>query len=145
MVPWAHLTHCPKRHLDKFIRFCTAHGRQSPYFTMGQPFLPQNCPFTWGSAPYLLHASLAHPSPHRKWHLSWFSRLCTVHNHDRQTDHTTPSATIGLSYVILMWPNNNSNCNMKETVSFISGCRYSITAVKGKGFPILDTERWAQS
>jgi len=25
-------------------RFCTAHGRRSPYFTMGRPFPPQNCP-----------------------------------------------------------------------------------------------------
>jgi len=28
--------------------FCTAHDRESLYFTIGHPFSPQNCPFTWG-------------------------------------------------------------------------------------------------
>ena len=45
--------HNPKRQIDQFSRFCTAHGRKSLYFTMGAPF-PQNCPFPWGS---LIHES----------------------------------------------------------------------------------------
>jgi len=38
--------HIP-RHLDRFSRFCTAHGRAFLYVTKGHPF-PQNCPFPWG-------------------------------------------------------------------------------------------------
>jgi len=37
MVPWAYPSPHPKRHLDRFSRFCTAHGRESLYFTMGRP------------------------------------------------------------------------------------------------------------
>ena len=40
MVPLAHLILHPKWHLDWFSWFCTAHGRQSLYFTMGRPFPP---------------------------------------------------------------------------------------------------------
>jgi len=29
MVPWVHPTQHLKRHLDRFSRFCTAHGRAS--------------------------------------------------------------------------------------------------------------------
>jgi len=39
--------------IDRFSRFCTAHGRKSLYFTIGDPF-PQNCPFLWGSGPHLI-------------------------------------------------------------------------------------------
>ena len=28
----------PKRHLDRLSPFCTAHGRESIYFTIGRPF-----------------------------------------------------------------------------------------------------------
>jgi len=34
---WANPSPNPKRHLDCFRRFCTAHGRTSLYFTMGCP------------------------------------------------------------------------------------------------------------
>jgi len=30
----------PRRHLDRFSHFCTAHRRVSLYFTMGRPFPP---------------------------------------------------------------------------------------------------------
>ena len=33
----------PKRHLDRFSRFCTSHGIRSIYFTMSCPFPPQHC------------------------------------------------------------------------------------------------------
>ena len=47
-VPWTYPTQHPRLHLDRFSRrFCTAHGRQSIYFTIGRPFFPQNCPFAW--------------------------------------------------------------------------------------------------
>jgi len=39
----------PKQHLNRFSHFCTAHDRQSLYFTMGHPFSSQNCP----SGPHL--------------------------------------------------------------------------------------------
>jgi len=48
MVPWAHPSPYPKRHLDQFSHFCTAHGRRSLLFTKGHPFASQNCPFTTG-------------------------------------------------------------------------------------------------
>jgi len=44
----AHPSLYPKRHLDRFSRFCTDDRRVSLYFTMGRPFSPQNCPFSLG-------------------------------------------------------------------------------------------------
>jgi len=40
-----------KWQVDWFSRFCTAHGRKSPYFTMGAP-IPQNWLFPRGSGPH---------------------------------------------------------------------------------------------
>jgi len=48
VVPWVHPTQHPKRHLDRFSRFCTAHGRKSLYFTMSAPF-PKIAPSHGGS------------------------------------------------------------------------------------------------
>ena len=31
----------PKREIDRFSHFCTAHGRKSVHFTMGRPFPPK--------------------------------------------------------------------------------------------------------
>jgi len=39
----------PKRHLDRFSRLCTAHGRRFLYFTMGRNFPHQNCSFARGT------------------------------------------------------------------------------------------------
>jgi len=36
MRGWTHSTQHPKQYLDRFSRFCTAHGRESLYFTMGR-------------------------------------------------------------------------------------------------------------
>ena len=47
VLPLAHPSPQPKRQIDQFSHFCTAHGRKSLYFTMGAPF-PQNCPYPWG-------------------------------------------------------------------------------------------------
>ena len=53
-----------KRHLDRFSRFCTAHGREFPYFTVGRPFRSQNCPFASGDLDlHLIHGSLGQPEP----------------------------------------------------------------------------------
>ena len=40
----------PKWQMDRFSRFCTAHGRKCLYLTMGAP-IHQNCPFPWESEP----------------------------------------------------------------------------------------------
>jgi len=37
MIPWAHPSPQPKRHLDQFSRFCTDDRRVFFYFTMGRP------------------------------------------------------------------------------------------------------------
>jgi len=40
----AHLSPCPKWHLDWFSRFCTAHGRESIYFIINHPFSVSQLP-----------------------------------------------------------------------------------------------------
>jgi len=62
MVPWAYLNPKSKRHLDRFSRFCTAHGRTSLYFTMGCPF-PSKLPLAMGD----LHPNLIHDSLGPTW------------------------------------------------------------------------------
>jgi len=61
---WAHPSTNPKRHLDRFSRFCTARGRASLYFTMDCQFPPQNCQFPWGNPdPHLTNDSLGPLEP----------------------------------------------------------------------------------
>jgi len=57
MLTWAHPSPQPKRHLDQFSYFCTAHGRMSP--SMPEHVLsPKNCPFVWGDLdPHLIYGS----------------------------------------------------------------------------------------
>jgi len=52
----------PKRQIHRFSHFCTAHGRKSLYFTMGD-HLPTNCPFSSGIWTHLTHDSLGHSEP----------------------------------------------------------------------------------
>jgi len=51
---------------------------------------------------HLTHGSIS-PPEHKKQHLDQFSRFCTAHNcdrqTDRQTDHTARSVTIGHIYI----------------------------------------------
>jgi len=62
VIPWAHPSPQPKRHLDRFGRFCADDRRLSLYFTMGRTFPPQNCPFTWEAVdPHLIHGLLGPP------------------------------------------------------------------------------------
>jgi len=84
MIAWAQPSPQPKWHLDRFSRFCSV----SLYLTMGRPFLPQNCPFSWEDLDlYLIRSSLAHLSPQPKRHLDWFSRFAGLTNvTDRRTD-----------------------------------------------------------
>ena len=50
VLPSAHPGPQPKRQIDRFSRFYTAHGTNSLYFTMGAPF-SKSCPFPRGSGP----------------------------------------------------------------------------------------------
>jgi len=99
----AHPSQQSKWQIDRFSHFCTAHGRKSLYFTMGDPFSPK-CPFSWGiwitsnSSFAQLMAEcrrahwhnlvntielvlpLAHRSPQPKLQIDWFSHFfCTAH------------------------------------------------------------------
>jgi len=92
-----HLTHAslghprpyPKRHLDRFSRFCTSHGRESLYFTLGRSFPLKIAPSHGESGPHVIVVSWAHLSPHPKRHLDRSSRFCGVHDRDSQSDRPT--------------------------------------------------------
>jgi len=67
-----------ERHLDRIGRFCTAHGRESLYFTTGRLFSPIKLPLMCDLNPHLIHGSLGHLNPQPKRHLDRFSRFCTA-------------------------------------------------------------------
>jgi len=90
------LTHASsgKRHLDRFSRFCTAHGRMFLYFTIGPPLPPENCPFmgiwvqsnTWFLGPTRIY------NPNGiSIGLANFAELTVMK--DRQTDRQTDRPT----------------------------------------------------
>ena len=80
----------PKRHLDRFSRFCTAHSTVYLYFTMGRHFPPQNCPLPLGYLhPHLMHGFLGLFDSTPKRHLDRFSRFCRAHERDQQTQTET--------------------------------------------------------
>jgi len=58
MLPWTHPSPHPKRHLDRFNRFCTAHGKESLYFTTGFPSPLKIAPSLGDLDPRLIHDSL---------------------------------------------------------------------------------------
>jgi len=62
MLSSSHRSLQPKRQIDRFSRFCTAHGRKSLYFTMGDPF-PKFAPSHGVSGPHLTHDSFGHYGP----------------------------------------------------------------------------------
>jgi len=57
----AYLKYNNKLHVDRFNRLCTAHGRQSHWFTVGRPFPPHDCRFAWDSDAHLTHGFLGKP------------------------------------------------------------------------------------
>ena len=62
MVQWALPSLRPKRHVDRFSRFCTAHHRVSHYFTMRRNVFLQNCLFPVGDrVPHLTHGTYGLP------------------------------------------------------------------------------------
>jgi len=48
LLTWAQPSPNPKRHLDRFSRFCTAHGSESLHFTTGRPFALLKLPLPLG-------------------------------------------------------------------------------------------------
>jgi len=94
---WANPSPQPKRHLDRFSRFCTDHRRKSLFFTMVRSFPPLIAPSHKGDLdPYLIYGSWAHLSPQPKRHLdrigsAVFAGLTTVIDidFDRSTDRQT--------------------------------------------------------
>jgi len=72
VLPSAHLSPQPKRQIDQFSRFCTAHRRKSLYFTMGAPF-PRIAPSHGGIWTPSHTIPWDHPSPQPKWHLDQLS------------------------------------------------------------------------
>ena len=89
-IPRVHLTPHPKRHLDRFSRFCTADGIAS-LFTMGRTAsskLPLPLGEIWA---HLIHGFLgpAQPSPQPKRHLDRQAIFCRAHYRDRPTNQPT--------------------------------------------------------
>jgi len=110
MIPWAHRSPQPKRHLDRFSRFCTAHRRVSLYFAIGLLFPLKIVPSHGGSG---TPSNTWFPGPTRVRNPNGisigsavFAGLTSVT--DRPTDHATRSITIGRIYVrsTAMRPNN---------------------------------------
>jgi len=65
----------PKRHLDWFSHFCTAHGKW--YTSQQLPLSPSNLPLHIGDLnPILYMVPWAHLSPEPKRHLDSFSCFC---------------------------------------------------------------------
>ena len=92
MIPWAHPSPQPKRHLDRFSRYCTTYSSVSPYFTMGSTS-PSKLPFSWEDL----------DPPSNTWFLGPTRVLnangisigpavfCRDHYYDRQTDRQSYS------------------------------------------------------
>ena len=77
MLPWAHSSPQPKRHLNRFSHFCTAHGRVS----LGMPWhvlSPQIVPSHGRSGHHLIHGFLGPSDPQPKRHLDWFSHFAQL-------------------------------------------------------------------
>jgi len=91
MLPWANRSpHSQPNHISiGSAVFCTVHGRQSLYCTMGRPFSPQNCPVAWGLSglPHLMHGSLSTTKTAST--VDRFSRFCRPHDRDKQTGRPT--------------------------------------------------------
>jgi len=80
MVPRAHPSLRPKRHIDRFSRFCTANRRVSHYFTVGRYVFPQNGSSPSGIVTPRNTVPRAKPTHHLKRHLDRFSRFVWVPN-----------------------------------------------------------------
>jgi len=74
VLPSAHSSPQPKRQINRFSRFCTAHCRKCLYFTMGDPFPPKLLLLVGDRDPHLLRdAFWGRRSPQSKLHHNRFS------------------------------------------------------------------------
>ena len=87
MLLWAHRSSNPKRHLDRFSHFCTAHG-SVPSGIPGHVISPKNCIFAWGDLE-LMHSSLAPLESLTQTASQSVHRFCRAHYCHRQTDRQT--------------------------------------------------------
>jgi len=121
MFPWTHPVLIPNDISSVQPFSCTAHGRQSLYFTIGRPFPPQNCHFAWGSGLHLIHGSLCPPESTSQTTFRsvqpFFAGLATMTDRqtDRQTDrplYSTWSVTTGSIYVGSTAMRPTTNCHI---------------------------------
>jgi len=92
-----------KRHPDRFSRFLHS-SRQSPYLQRAATPQKKIATSHGGFEPHLIHGSSSPPRVHNANGKSIRSAVfCRAHDRDRptdrQTDHATPSVTIGRIYV----------------------------------------------
>jgi len=98
MIPWAHPSPQPKRHLDR-LAILAQMTAVSLHLTMERPFPLKLAHSHGGSGPHLIHGSLVHLSPQPKRHFDGFSRFAGLTSvTDRP--HATQSVTIGRIYVL---------------------------------------------
>jgi len=119
MLPWAHPSPHPTQHLEWFGCFCTAHGREFLYFTMGRAFPLDITPLNGGpESPWFLGPTQVHNPNGISIGSAIFAGLTTVIDQqtDRQSNHSTLSVTLGCTYVrsTAMWPNNDYCCCRAE-------------------------------
>ena len=107
MLPWAHPIPHPKRHLDR-SSVVFAHLRAEASYTLQWAALSrQNCPFAWphggGPSYMVLGPTRVHKLNGILIGSAVFAGLTIVTNRptDRETNHSTPSATIGRICVVL--------------------------------------------
>jgi len=76
VLPLAHQSPHPKQQIVQFSHYCTAHGKNSLFFTMGAPF-PKNCPYPCADLDPHLKRFIGLMRAHNPMHLDQFSRFCT--------------------------------------------------------------------
>jgi len=79
-IPWAHPSRQPKRHLDRFSRFCIDDRRVFLYFTMERPFPRSKLSLPMGeSGPHLIHGSLVPPESSTQTASRSVQSFCRAH------------------------------------------------------------------
>ena len=91
MVSWTHSTRHHKLHLDRC--FCTAHGRQSPCFTMGSHFPLKLAHRVGHLDPHLMLGSLGELQSTSRTASRSVQPFCRTRDRDRQTDIQTDGQT----------------------------------------------------
>ena len=151
MIPWGVPSPQPKRHIDRFSRFC----RETTAVCLctlqwDAPSPPQTSPFPWGDLdPHVIYGSLGPPEsstqmavrsvqPFLQGSLVWQTNRAKDRGQTRDwpTDHTTRSVTTGRIYVrsSAMQPNSNNNnlilYKNQRLLRTLNDCTHCCTAVK---------------